>query len=68
MAPTRAKARYAVTTLNLVTNGRTTIFKPPKVTSLPTVTHKLTMRSVSKKSALLSVRGISAAHNGRRRG
>jgi hypothetical protein len=51
-----------------VTNGRTTIFKPPKVTSLPTVTHKLTMRSVSKKSALLSVRGISAAHNGRRRG
>jgi hypothetical protein len=36
MAPTRAKARYAVTTLNLVTKGRTTIFMPPKVMSLPT--------------------------------
>ena len=31
MAATRAKARYAVTTLNLLTKGPKAIFKPPWV-------------------------------------
>jgi hypothetical protein len=39
MAPTKAKARYAVTTPNLLTKGRNAILKPPKVTSLPATTH-----------------------------
>jgi hypothetical protein len=38
MAPTKAKARYAVTTPNLLTKGRKAIFKPPKVTLSPAVT------------------------------
>ncbi len=56
IAPTKANATYAVTTLSLLTNGRMKVIgKTPRFTSLPAVTPKLANRSRRKKSALLSL-------------
>ena len=52
MAPTKANARYAVTTLSLPTK---VMGNAPWFTSLPALTNKVTNRSRWKKSALLSL-------------
>jgi hypothetical protein len=57
MAPTKAKAIYAVTTLNLVMKGRKAIFKPPKFqtsqfTSQPALTNKASNAFHAKKVSL----------------
>ena len=56
IAPTKAIATYAVTTLSLLTKGpKNVIGKAPRFTSLPAVTPKLTKGSRQKKSAPLSL-------------
>ena len=63
IAPTKAIATYAVTTLSLLTKGpKNVIGKAPWFTSLPAVTPKIANRSRRKKSVLLSL-DISAAGN-----
>jgi hypothetical protein len=52
MAPTRAKARYAVTTLNLLTTGPKAIFKPPRFASLSATTHQANNGFHAKKVSL----------------
>jgi hypothetical protein len=67
MAPTKAIATYAVTTLSLLTKGpKEAIRKSPWFTSLPAVTRKVANGSRSKKAGLLHYREISAANPGRR--
>jgi hypothetical protein len=59
MAPTKAKARYAATTLSLRAIGPIDVMgKPPWLTSLPALTLKGSNRSPRKKSALLLYRCI----------
>jgi hypothetical protein len=54
IAPTKAIATYAVTTLSLLTKGpKNVIAKAPWFTSLPAVTPKIANRSRRKKSVLL---------------
>src|SRR6202158_3008500 len=63
IAPTKAIATYAVTTLSLLTKGpKNVIGKAPWFTSLPAVTRKIANRARRKKSVLLSL-DISAAGN-----
>jgi len=69
MAPTKAIAAYAVTTLILLTKGPSKVIaKSPSFTSLPTQFLRLAKRSRRKKSALLHYRGSSTAWNRRQRG
>ena len=64
MAPTKAKARYAVTTPNLLTKGRKAIFKPPAVTSLPAVTHEASNAFQAEKVSLaVHPRHLGSAHS-----
>ena len=53
MAPTRAKARYAATTLNPLTKGPKAIFfKPPRFASLSAITHQANNGFQAKKVSL----------------
>jgi hypothetical protein len=59
IAPTKAIATYAVTTLSLLTKGpKNVIGKAPGFTSLPAVTPMLAKRSPQNKSALLSLAAL----------
>ena len=61
MAPTKANATYAATTLSLLTKGPVKVIgKAPWFTSLPVVTIKIAIRSRPKKSALLSLHRLAA--------
>ena len=65
MAPTKAIAAYAVTTLILLTKGPSEIIaKSPSFTSLPAQLPKLANRSRRKKSAMLIYRHLSTAWAG----
>jgi hypothetical protein len=66
MAPTKAMAAYAVTTLTLLTQGPSKVIaKSPSFTSLPAQLTKLAKRSRLKKSAMLHYyRPFTAAGGG----
>jgi hypothetical protein len=68
MAPTKAKAMYAVTTLNPLTNGRKVIGILLNSRHCPPYGQKLAMRALPKKAGSLSIRLISAPHNRATRG
>jgi hypothetical protein len=62
MAPTKAIAAYAVTTLTLLIKGPSKVIaKSPSFTSLPAQLAKLAKRSRRKKSAMLHYRHLSTA-------
>jgi hypothetical protein len=65
MAPTKAMAAYAVTTLTLLTKGPSKVIaKSPSFTSLPAQRRKLAKRSRGKKSALLHYYRLSTGWRG----
>jgi hypothetical protein len=65
MAPTKAMAAYAATTLTLLTKGPSKVIaKSPSFTSLPAQLSKLAKRSRRKKSGVLHYRRLSTALTG----
>jgi hypothetical protein len=65
MAPTKANATYAVTTLSLLTK---VIGKSPWFTSLPVVTRKTSKPFQPEKVSLAVAGGFSTMWNRRQRG